>query len=290
MVIFITGASGYLGSQLVKKLSETHQCVSLIRKSSSHARLENIHADVAYIDDLNSLERAFDKYRPEVVINTIALYGRKNESLSDLISANISVPSDLYALSDKYNCKAFLHTGTSLPSDVSPYAATKNTFVELIEQTHSSAMKFINVALEHFYGSEDDSSKFTSYVIDSCLNNDDLSLTSGLQQRDFIYIDDVVSAYQTLIQNLEKLLSIETISVGSGIAPTVKEFVETVHKVSKSQSVLNFGVVPMREKELMYSCADITRLQDLGWRNNYSLKQGIKRVIDLNTNINYLSL
>lgn len=279
MVIFVTGASGYLGSQLVKKLSETHQCVSLIRKSSSRARLENIHADVVYIDDSDSLERAFDKYRPEVVINTIALYGRKNESLSDLVHANILVPSDLYALSHKYGCKAFLHTGTSLPRDVSPYAATKNTFVELIELTHTSKMKFINVALEHFYGPQDDSSKFTTYVINSCLNHEDLNLTSGLQQRDFIFIDDTVSAYQTLIHNVDKLRDIETIPVGSGCAPTVREFVETVHDVSQSQSLLKFGAVPMRENELMQSCANTERLLELGWQIEHSLKSGIERVI-----------
>jgi CDP-paratose synthetase len=279
VVIFITGASGYLGSQLVKKLSETHQCVSLVRKSSSHARLDNLNTELAYIDDRDSLERAFDKYRPDIVINTIALYGRKNESLSDLISANILVPSDLYALSNNYGCKAFFHTGTSLPSDVSTYAATKNTFVELIKPVHISKMKFINIALEHFYGPEDDNSKFTTYVINSCSNNSDLNLTNGLQQRDFIFIDDVVSAYQTLMNNLAKLHDFETIPLGSGIAPTVREFVETVHEVSQSQSALNFGVIPMRDKELMYSCAKTEKLQGMGWKANYSLRCGIERTI-----------
>ncbi|WP_104401021.1 NAD-dependent epimerase/dehydratase [Vibrio penaeicida] len=290
MVIFITGASGYLGSQLVNKLSKTHKCVSLVRKSSSHARLENINTDLVYIDETGSLEHAFNKYRPDIVINTIALYGRNNESLSDLIRANVLVPSDLYALSNNYGCKAFLHTGTSLPSDVSTYAATKNTFVELIRPLHISKMKFINIALEHFYGPEDDNSKFTTYVINSCSNNSDLNLTNGLQQRDFIFIDDVVSAYQTLMGNLAKLHDFETIPLGSGIAPTVREFVETVHEVSQSQSALNFGVIPMRDKELMYSCANTTRLNGLGWLAAYSLERGIKKVIGSHSNVKHVSL
>ncbi len=279
MVIFVTGASGYLGSQLIQQLSETHKCVSLVRKSSSLSRLQGIDSDIVYVDELTSLERAFRIYNPDFVINTVALYGRKNESISDLVQANILFPANLYALSQKYNCRAFIHTGTSLPSEVSIYAETKNTFVNLIKRNHNSSMKFICLALEHFYGAGDERSKFTSYVIDSCLRNQSLNLTSGLQKRDFIYIDDVINAYKTLISNIKKLDNFEVIPVGSGNAPSVRFFVELVCKIAKSKSKLNFGVVPVRENELMLSCADTSRLNELGWILTYPLELGIEKVI-----------
>lgn len=279
MIIFIAGASGYLGSQLVRYFSKKCQCVALVRKSSSLSRLNNTEADIVKIDDGDSLECAFEMYRPDFVINTIALYGRNNEQLSDLVEANISVPLELYALSSKYACKAFFHTGTSLPRTVSPYANTKNTFVELVRSVHKSEMKFIDIALEHFYGPNDDHGKFTTYVVTSCLKNHDLNLTSGLQERDFIYIDDVVSAYSTLIENIDTLHHSEVIPIGYGSAPTIKQFVETVHKITLSSSVLNFGVIPIRENELMYSCADTIRLEKLGWQPEYSLEEGITKLI-----------
>jgi CDP-paratose synthetase len=279
MNILISGASGYLGSHLVKSLSSAHKVVALIRSSSSKARLQNLPIDFIYLDEEEALEKVFKTHKPEIVINTAALYGRKGESVSELVEANIDFPVKLLELAKQYKSKAFINTGTSLPNNISIYALTKNTFVNLAKFNTSSAPKFINVALEHFYGPEDDSSKFTSYVIKSCLNDEDLQLTSGEQQRDFIHIDDVVSAYETIISNMAKLEPFETIPVGSGECPTVRKFVETIHACSYSKSRLEFGAVGMRENELMYSCADTLKLRQLGWKLMHTLESGIKTVL-----------
>jgi CDP-paratose synthetase len=279
MNILISGASGYLGSHLVKSLSSEHQVVALIRSSSSKMRLQNFPIDIVYLDEEGELEKVFQTHKPEVVINTAALYGRKGGAVSELVEANIGFPVKLLALANQYKSKAFINTGTSLPDNISPYALTKNTFVHLAKFNINNTPKFINIALEHFYGADDDASKFTSYVINSCLKDEDLKLTSGEQQRDFIYIDDVVSAYEIIVSNIAKLEPFETIPVGSGESPTVREFVEIIHACSHSKSKLEFGAIGMRENELMHSCADTSKLSQLGWQLIYSLESGIKTTL-----------
>lgn len=279
MVIFISGASGYLGSNLVKALSKEHCVFALVRRTSSLERIKNIDVNLIYVDDVKELERSFEAYCPDIIINTAALYGRKGESLTALVTANIDFPIKLYELANKYNSKAFIHTGTSLPDDISLYALTKNTFVKLAKFSSEYRLKFIDIALEHFYGPDDDDSKFTSYVINSCIAGEKLALTDGLQKRDFIYIDDVITAYKVLIESLAILDKFETIPVGSGFAPKVREFVETVYACSQSTSVLEFGAVAMRDNELMYSCANTSRLNKLGWKPKFSLEKGIQAII-----------
>lgn len=281
MKILITGASGYLGSQLVKALADdkNNKIIAVVRPSSSTSRLSNLSISLVKADNDKQLDDIFSLYLPDIVINTVALYGRQGESISSLIDANISYPSQLLSLAKKYNAKAFIHTGTSLPDDISAYALTKNTFVKLAAFQDLASTQFINLELEHFYGPGDDDSKFISYVIRECLANRSLNLTTGTQRRDFIYIDDVISAYKTILDKLSIFGAFDTISVGSGEAPMVRELVEVIHSSAGSNAELKFGAKAMRDNELMYSCSDNEKLYSLGWHIEYPMKNGIQLTV-----------
>ncbi len=69
------------------------------------------------------------------------------------------------------------------------------------------------------YGPGDDSSKFTTHVIESCRRNEPrLALTAGEQLRDFIHIDDVVRAYDRIVDRQGDFAASDAIEVGSGDA------------------------------------------------------------------------
>ena len=125
----------------------------------------------------------------------------------------------------------------------------------------------------------DDDKKFAAWVLKKCISNDTLQLTSGIQQRDFIYIDDVLSAYEVILMNKSGLGKSQTISVGSGCPTSLRYFVETIHKYTQSRSRLEFGALPLREEESMYSCADIRELSRLEWKAKFTLEQGIASMI-----------
>jgi len=278
MKIIVTGASGYLGSQLANYLCQKHEVYALIRHSSCSSRLLQDGLYIKRAEKNLELDSVFNDVNPDVVINTVALYGRRGESLSDLVESNISFPLKIFELAEKYCVNAFIHTGTSLPSNVSPYAFTKKTFPEIIKYRNGKT-KFLNIELEHFYGPRDDSSKFISYVIEQCFNSTSLDLTSGCQLRDFIYIEDVTSAYEVILDNLGKLRNHESIPLGSGDAYKIKDVVQAIWRICNSQTLLNFGAIPLRENEHMYSSADIGKLKDLGWEAKYSLYDGLKKTI-----------
>lgn len=278
MNILVAGASGYLGSHLVESLSGRYSVTSLIRPTSSLDRLRDGASNIRVFSSIEDLDLIFREERPDIIINSVAVYGRKKESKSTLVYANTTLPSALFELSACYGATAFLNAGSSLDGKVSFYAKSKSDFVSSVMATHDGP-KFINVVLEHFYGPGDDASKFTANVIRSCIKGEALELTSGIQKRDFVYIDDVVRAFEFIVLNLSRFQSRELVSVGSGTASPVRDFVELVHKISHSSSFLKFGVVPLRENEQMYSCADLTRMNSLGWTPTFSLVDGIKKAV-----------
>lgn len=278
MKILITGLSGFLGSQLANALITEYDLAGAIRSSSKLDRI-NCKSEITFINiEGEKWIEDVNKFNPNVVINTAALYGRKNESLSDLIDANIVFPQKIIECMGEDT--VFINCGTSLPSSVSLYAQTKNQFVDLAkEYCKSNRIKFVNLRLEHFFGANDDSTKFTSYVIHQCLANQPLHLTKGTQERDFIYIEDLISAFKCIISSVNKLDSFENIDIGSGCAITIRGFVELVVFLTASTSIIEFGAVPMRENELMHSCADINRIKSLGWCLRYPLNNAIVDMI-----------
>ena len=289
MKVLLTGASGFLGSALALHLRETgHDVALLLRPSSSLKRLDGRDGDfdIGRCGSDAEIGDFVASTNPDAVIHTACAYGRVGETTLQILDANVRLGvALLQALSTTGKAVNFINTGTVLASDVSAYALSKNQFSDWGRRyagLSEGKLRFINVRLQHMYGPGDDASKFTTYVLHACHRNDPaLRLTAGEQMRDFVYIDDVVSAYATLLEQSDSLESIVDIDVGSGDAPAVRKFVEIVHALTKSNSELQFGAVAYRPNEAMFCKADIARMQALGWQPKFDLSTGIKKTIEL---------
>jgi CDP-paratose synthetase len=283
--ILLTGGTGYLGSHLTRFLvGKGHQIVVLKRSSSGLRRVTDLRSAVRFFDlDGDGIERAFKESGPiDAVVHAATCYGREGESRLQVFDANTRFPLELLESSLRHGTKTFLNADTVLMPEANAYALSKRQFVDWGQNAcRSSGLRFVNLKMEHFYGPNDDPSKFTTYVIRNCLRNmPSLKLTSGEQMRDFIFIDDVVSAYETLIKNMDLLdAGFIEYGVGSGASIRLRDFVLRVHELTASTTNLEFGAVPYRSNELMCSQADTTGLQALGWTPRIDLLEGLRRTI-----------
>ena len=286
--VLLTGASGFLGSALALHLSNAGHRPSLLLRPTS--RLDRLKGQVSSFEICRCRSDAeicdyVAEIQPDVVIHTACAYGRNEESGLELLDANVRFGLNiLQGLLKTKKPTTFINTGTVLSPGVSPYALTKDQFVQWGRAiaTRDNALRFVNVKLQHMYGPGDDLSKFTTHVLHACNRNEPtLKLTAGEQARDFIYIDDVVTAYSTLLMHCNKLEPVSDIDVGSGTAPTIRYFVETVHSLTASRTKLLFGALPYRANEAMHCQADIFRMTGLGWAPKYDLEAGLKKTIEL---------
>jgi nucleoside-diphosphate-sugar epimerase len=282
----LTGIAGFVGSGLAKTLVQSgHRVVGIKRRLSDTGRLNGIHKHITLYDveGLN-FESVLRELAPvEAIVHAATCYGRRHEGFSEILASNTVFPLHLLeAATCSNDFGRFVNIDTVLEGSTNAYALSKKQFLawgKYLSQVKGTS--FINVRMEHIFGPLDNKNSFASQIIRSCLTGCPVDLTLGEQRRDFIYIDDAVEALRLLVEPCRRLREgfIE-VSCGSGESISIRAFVETIHKMTNSRSILRFGVMPYRKEEVMESKADVTFLKELGWRGATKLEEGIARTIE----------
>lgn len=287
--ILLTGATGFLGGHLLEAfIAEGYSVVVLKRSTSDTWRINHLLKSFKSYDvDATPIETAFEENRIDYVVHTACNYGRKSESIYDIVETNVLFGLKLLDASKKYKARTFINTDTLLPRDLNAYSLSKKQLVEWLRQ-YSDRVQVVNLKLEHMYGPKDDSTKFIPWVLSQLEQNvTEIKLTLGTQQRDFIHVNDVVAAFMTTIQNAQQLNRFNEFDVGTGQLVTVKAFIEQLKSVLEEQkghsvdTFLNFGAIPYRKGEMMTVEVDIKPLSQLGWQANVSTKQGLNDLIKI---------
>lgn len=285
--ILITGATGYLGSALTRYFVQCGLKVLVLKRAGSNvSKLDEVANNITFVDieDLDH-DKFFQQNNIDAIVHTAATYGRKGENLAEIYETNIVLPSKLLHFAILNKVKYFFYANTSLPSSVNEYSLSKRQFSDILK-LKSNLIKVIDIELQYFYGPFDDDTKFVSYIIAQLQANvQKINLSPGTQVRDFIYIDDVVSAFYVLIEHADQFPNYTVIPLGSGKGITLKDLVILIKDLyPNSKTELDFGALPLRENEVMYSVADTSELNNIGWKPKVSLNQGLINIIQ-NKNI-----
>jgi nucleoside-diphosphate-sugar epimerase len=287
--ILITGGNGFLGSNLINKISKKNYILHLlVREKSDLSRLEINKKIKLFLLQKKNLEILFKKNRYDLIIHCATNYGIEEDNSSDTIYPNLLLPLQLLDLAKKYSIKSFINTDTILNKNISSYTLSKNQFVDWLK-LFSKFLNCYNVKLEHFYGPKDNNNKFVISSIRKLLRYEDkIELTKGFQKRDFIYITDVVSALEKIILFALKKNEInsntfdfKTFEVGTGKQISIKLFIILIAKlIGNNRTRLEFGKLPFRKNEIMNVKVDLKSIQKLGWKSKTKLKQGLTKTIN----------
>lgn len=275
--------NGFLGSHLAKSLKDKFEIIGLANSIDNLFRIEGEEFKV-YSSKNDSLEAIFLENEIFAIIHVATVYKRPENPIFPLLKANILLPIQLIELAVKYKISVFVNTDTFFNnkcysySYLPEYTLSKRHSLEWVKLlSMNSACKVVNMKVFHMYGPGDAVNKFIPFIIGKITNNtEELDMTSGVQTRDFVYVKDVVSAYGTVLETSEDFSNFEEFEIGSGNTHSVKELAELIKKVTKSNSILNFGVLPQREGEIMESKVENFNLLKYGWKPKYSLEEGLK--------------
>ena len=278
----VTGATGYLGSKITSALvsDEVEVLCPIVRCLPMTYLSQSIDKITFLYTDSTDYLKIISDFSPDVVIHTACRYERDGVSLEELLDANMIFPLRImHTVCQKENKTIWLNADTALDRYLNGYALSKHHFAEWGEYyAKKGSIHFINIILEQFYGKGDSGSKFIPFLLGKMKNNEPIDLTDGEQRRDFIYVDDVVSAFLFLAK--AKLIGFHEIPLGTGYAPKIREVVEYLKKQTGSESELRFGAIPRRLNEPDCLCADTKLIEDLGLKCTYDWESGLKKLLE----------
>jgi GDP-L-fucose synthase len=293
--IYIAGHRGMVGSAIVRKLKqEGYQ--HIITRSSSELDLCNQQA----VNDFFAAEKpdyvflaaakvggilANNIYRGEFLYNNLmieaniihAAYVNKVTKLLFLGSSCIYPKLAPQPLKEEY-----LLTGL-LEQTNEPYAVAKIAGIKLCEAYMDQyGCNFISAMPTNLYGQGDNYHLQNSHVIPAMLRKfheakeakaDFVELWgTGSPFREFMYVDDLADACFFLMENYNDRLFM---NMGTGDEVTIKELALTIKEVVGFEGELKFDTTKPdgTPRKLM----DSSRLHALGWKHQYSLKEGLAK-------------
>ena len=285
-LILLTGATGFLGSKILEALNnENYSIIVLKRSSSSLWRINHLIGNIQSYDlDKISLDSIFKKQKIDCVIHTACEYGRKDEQTAQVIKTNLMLGLQILDVCLKFNTSTFINTDTLLQKNLNDYALSKKQFSEWLK-FKSNMIQVINLKIELMYGPKDDESKLIPSVLSGLnQNTPEIKLTNGEQKRDFIFVDDVVSACMKTLEKSKSLSKFNEFEIGTGKSFKLKFFLDELKKMyelyyGKKKTKFVYGAIANRQEELMNIQINNKPLIDLGWLPKVDINFGIKKIL-----------
>lgn len=276
MNILLLGATGYLGSNIAKRLIEDgNRIMCVVRKTSDTSRIVPLGVQLVS-DDIGGIELYLKHNSVDWIINSIGTYKPNDTLYADLLVSNIFYPLNVLNLAVKYGVRGFMTIGTGLPSEFNHYSFTKHEFAEFGKYLSIyDGIDFAELKLEMFYGGcNEPDDRFINSVKQKLFNNEDVLLTDGLQKRDIIRVEDVISIISKLISS-NYVRGFMSLPIGTGESHSIREIVSFMKNELTSSSNLLFGAIPSRNGE-PDTLADTEWYKDIGFRLKYSFFEGLK--------------
>ena len=284
--VLVTGGRGFIGTMLSRILEAHGAEVWTVARSQSSGSREL----VADLQDIDATRNVFNQSRPGIVFHLAShvVGARSPEVVLSTYHSNLTSTVNLLVAAEEHKCDRVVLTGSleepdpslEWPVPSSPYAAAKlaaGAYGRMFHALFDLPVVILRVFMVYGPGQMDEN-KLIPYVITSLLRGNQPTLTSGVREVDWIYVEDVANAYvhAAVAAGAEGA----TLDVGSGKTNTVRDVVERLFNMLGADLPPKFGGIEDRKMEQIRraNVAESTRL--MGWSPTTSLDSGLQATID----------
>ncbi|MDD5081319.1 MAG: NAD(P)-dependent oxidoreductase [Candidatus Omnitrophota bacterium] len=290
--VLITGATGFVGSNLARQMSANGCNVSIIVRNTSKreniADIENLNV-FEYNRNIEFLADFIEKSQIDVVYHLASLFVAEHNSLQvkDLIESNISFGTELLEAMKIAGIKNIVNTGTSWQhyedksyNPVCLYAAMKEAFSKILDYyVMAAGFNAITLKLFDSYGENDRRDKLINMLSDFSEFKKNISMSPGKQMLNLLHVEDIVKGFYVAGKMLmEKEYKNESFAVAAKENYSLKEVLDLFQQLSGQKLNVTWGARPYRRREVMRPWSKYKTLP--GWTAKISLKEGLERIID----------
>ncbi len=295
----VTGATGFVGNNLVKKLlskgigviaivRDRTQAVNTLPKCNSIDIVECDLQEIAKLGNVN-IDKDVDVLY-HLAWDGVATDHRNNFSLQ---LTNVGYSLNCIVAAKEIGIRRVIFLGSTME-----YAYNEKPIDETVVATSESAygrakiasrnlgaqlannlgLEFVYAVTTSVYGIGREDNNVIYYVIDKLLNNEKPSLTKMEQKWDFIHINDLTEALFSL-GRCEKVRDFYAIGKGDNLP--LLNFILMIRDMINPSLPLGLGEVPYTSNNLSSSCINTSALKaDTGFEARIDFREGIKEVID----------
>lgn len=296
--VLVTGASGFVGANIVRRLMKDGYDVHIISRTTSNFwRLSDILSEIkdykVDLKDKKKLEIIVKKINPDYIIHLAIYGGRPNQAdETDILESNLLGTINLVNACKNVNYSAFINTGSSSEygfkskeifetdycNPTSMYGVTKSAatmycnYRALIENKNIGTIRLFSP-----FGEYEERGRLIPDLIINSLVKKKVKLADPEAVRDFIYIEDVCDIYMKILEEPDHIKG-EIFNVGYGQQHSVKFMAEQVKKLVSEDVVLEFNSVPGRKSDTKTWVSNINKIMGkYQWQPKYSMEEGIKK-------------
>lgn len=295
--ILITGASGFIGKHLLRALKQTDNEVFILcrRLASLESHIDDEHLIMGDLEKPETFTGELHQKEIQIVFHLAGrvVWKEIGNTMAKSFQLHLHGTANLFeALNDKH-IEMFVNASSSsvygknpvpLKEDaqlkpLSIYGLSKMFQEEVVWFYHRTYdIPCVNLRPFMVYGPEQPDYMFAVQAVQAALHGRELQMTFGEQKRDFIYIDDVISAMLKAAEQPE--VNGQSLNIATGTPVTIKTAAEMIYQLSGSQIEPSYGAKPYRADETFEHYAEVSLAEKLlDWKAKTMLENGLKKMI-----------
>lgn len=299
MKILITGAGGFIGRNLIMGLKNVPNIdlYTISRKNIfTELPVTNYCCDIL---DEEAVYKIFERQTFDIVVHLAALtahddiMNNKNLTLRTNLKGTENILSAFnhfcsnavfyYASSGKIYGKTneMPITENALERPTTILGKGKYITEKIIDfYADIESNKYIIMRIFNIYGGEQKDNFIVPTLLKQLLNGNRLELGNIYDKRDYLYIEDLISAIKALIKNRHELSNFEIVNIGSGVPISVKDIIDELKIILNIDEIrIDISERRIRSDETEVEYCSNKKLHELtGWEKKFSLNAGLTEV------------